>query len=766
MVVLACLSTSTSAQEAAHPLDARGYIGIITRQLDQDRVVVTRVLPGPLDSMQTDGPSVGDLLVSIDQQPVRAEDVQPWIRRLEPGTEVQIGWRRRISRSPLHRLDAEHEPKTRFIDVVLADAADWTGTIGLGSHQAARHAVLKPIRDLDPDDPESLLAGAIREAELEEPLRVLIDLFGREGRLQPDLHRSRLVSTCMDSPFLLPAVQAWIDGPLHREEQPITTRLAHLLSRAVDVPWEPGQSHGRMLVDRAQGGIFYLVFLLSEMWVMHNEATGNISEDLAMAQKCIDFLQQPETDLVIGGGNAAELIEVIDRSRRFDPAGIIPMLKHMDIGLNIKVDMSTLEPEEIPFELKNSITGDVLATQYFEPIGWLVVGSTGDNTYDMSRIAGVFDPGGDDRYEATGLCIGMRGIVDLDGDDHYPMSSMQGPAAGLMGASFIDDRSGDDVYGTEGGRFGCGAAIYGLGILMDHQGNDTYHGTGFSSGSACWGMGALVDMGHGDDLYDGGFLCQGVGGPGGLGILLDEGGDDRYVADGAVASLYGNDGVHASMSQGFGFGYRYMAAGGTGMLVDREGDDRYTAGEFAQGGAYYQSLGVLHDGGGDDRYDAAHWGQGFGVYQAFGILVDDSGDDRYTVDTIAAQGFGWDMGAGMLLDHGGDDHYTADDLAQGCGSQQGIGACLDRGGTNTFTSERSHAQGCSGANAYHYPATGAFSFSVLELLEGISTCSLDRPDSGILSTGRFDVDSPGSSTLHGVFINHPLQANPGTGSSR
>ena len=51
-------------------------------------------------------------------------------------------------------------------------------------------------------------------------------------------------------------------------------------------------------------------------------------------------------------------------------------------------------------------------------------------------------------------------------------------------------------------------------------------------------------------------------------------------------------------------------SGGIGVLRDREGSDRYTAGVFAQGTGYWGGMGLLLDGAGDDRYDARWYVQG------------------------------------------------------------------------------------------------------------------------------------------------------------
>ena len=375
---------------------------------------------------------------------------------------------------------------------------------------------------------------------------------------------------------------------------------------------------------------------------------------------------------------------------------------------------------QIPTEVKQTFfgkamppgtTGPILAGQ-MGPDGWRVVGGDGSNTYDMTIIAEVFDFGGNDTYFANELVVGNRKVVDLSGNDIYSGTDKQGPAAGLFGTWIIDDRDGDDQYGKVGGAFSTGAACFGVGLIIDRGGNDTYMGTEWSIGAGVYGAGIVLDLGEGDDQYLGEFLSIGVGGPRGFGFVFDERGDELYKANGPKPSIYGEDGVHASFSQGIGFGYRKYAAGGIGILCDVAGDDKYDAGEFSQGGAYYHGLGILRDFSGDDNFHGNRYAQGFGVHQAFGVLIDDAGDDTYLAMTAANQGSAWDIAAGALLDKAGNDSYTANGMAQGSAAMQGIAYLIDLDGVDSYDGT-SPAQGESGSNAYHFESTHAFSFSFL-----------------------------------------------------
>jgi len=138
------------------------------------------------------------------------------------------------------------------------------------------------------------------------------------------------------------------------------------------------------------------------------------------------------------------------------------------------------------------------------------------------------------------------------------------------------------------------------------------------------------------------------------------------------------------MAQGVGFGARTSLGGGIGILRDDAGDDRYEAEMYAQGAAYFFGAGLLWDRGGNDRYRAVRYAQGCGVHQAAGILQEDSGNDRYALRFGVGQGMGLDVSVGVLHDGAGDDEYAAPSLAQGSATANGIGILVDLDGRNQW----------------------------------------------------------------------------------
>jgi hypothetical protein len=229
---------------------------------------------------------------------------------------------------------------------------------------------------------------------------------------------------------------------------------------------------------------------------------------------------------------------------------------------------------------------------------------------------------------------------------------------------------------------GLGAALAGASLLIDFGGNDTYEAKYFAQGAAAFGFGALLDLG-GDDRYRIEAWGQGFGIGGGVGLLWDRAGNDRYLA-GGVPDVFNRAGG-LSGAQGAGFGHRGRLAGGIGILRDDAGDDAYEAQMFAQGLGYYYGLGLLWERGGNDQYRALQYAQGNGVHQALGVLREESGNDRYDLAVLYGQGMGLDVAFGALVDDAGDDEYRANDVAQGAATANGIGLLADQAGADRFT---------------------------------------------------------------------------------
>lgn len=272
-------------------------------------------------------------------------------------------------------------------------------------------------------------------------------------------------------------------------------------------------------------------------------------------------------------------------------------------------------------------------------------------------------------------------LVDQGGSDAYSGSA----GGGFLGAAaLLDLGTSADTYASLGvapGQPAQGAGVLGAGLLVDEGGDDTYLATGAlpgpsgriaAQGAGLVGAGVLWDQG-GNDTYTSRNLAQGVGITG-LGLLLDEGGLDSYT----IPSTFDSEG-----GQGSG------CVAGAGALVDRgPGADAYDAAiDDLQGFGCLGGLGLLWDGGGSDAYvirsgpgllgsspvQQSGWGQGYGELAAAGLLLDLGGDDTYTVEVLSSLPF---------------EGFHA----QGAGNVGSAGMLLDLAG-NDSRAARTRAQG-------------------------------------------------------------------------
>lgn len=332
------------------------------------------------------------------------------------------------------------------------------------------------------------------------------------------------------------------------------------------------------------------------------------------------------------------------------------------------------------------------------PQGPILIRGTGNDGGEVDALL-VIDFGGDDEYKlpAKPAERPVRLVIDLGGNDLYLSAAPFSWGAALLGVSLLVDDSGDDDY--RGGDWSLGCGVAGIGALWDRAGDDRYYGGLGAEAVGVFGAGTLLDDG-GDDEYAADCFCQGFASTGGMGALVDRGGDDSYFAGRDEEDIWRRQSTYITFAQGSAYGHRFghvyeeggerrwkmtgQLPGGVGLLYDAWGDDRYDADVFGQGAAYWYSLGLLVDGGGNDRYRATWYGQGVGTHAAVGCLVDRGGDDRY-FSWNTSQGCGHDFSAGILVDEGGNDRYVGTTLCQGAGNAWcGLGILADRGGNDLY----------------------------------------------------------------------------------
>ncbi len=297
----------------------------------------------------------------------------------------------------------------------------------------------------------------------------------------------------------------------------------------------------------------------------------------------------------------------------------------------------------------------------------LVIDLGGDDTYGPGLASVVLD-----RADPMGKPVpsGVSCVIDLGGADKYQAGTAiatQGGAVG--GVALLLDRAGDDVY--QGGLHAQGSGLFGIGILADLAGNDTYEADSFSQGAGAFGLGLLYDAAGNDTMtvttHGAGFgLTMGVG------CLHDRAGDDVVVATGAKAtpalgSLIGTEGGSCGFVLGAGLGLvgapdgpgGGLAPGGVGIAIDGGGNDKRTAGEIALGAAHFYAMGIFVDTAGNDAYECGAFGAGAAVQQAVGVFLDLAGNDTHTSRFNAHLGAASDIGIAFAIDASGDDVYES-----------------------------------------------------------------------------------------------------------
>ena len=435
------------------------------------------------------------------------------------------------------------------------------------------------------------------------------------------------------------------------------------------------------------------------------------------------------------GRRLCDLMEKLDRSAMHAAAeALIPLADP-----RLLEQLAALpDNDEISNEINNEINETVtmagvdgtLLGRIDTPSGTIIIGGRDKNTYQLDKMPGVnvvIDLGGDDTYlEGTAsLRRPVFVLIDLAGNDAYTATKPGVQGSAVLGVSMLLDFDGNDVYRAR--DVAQGSCLAGAGILIDYDGDDIYVGMRRIQGQAIGGLGILIDR-DGNDRYHGAMWTQGMGGPLGFGLLDDLDGKDHYYTGGLYLNSYLNDDNptpgYEGWGQGMGAGLRAVSNGGIGVILDGGGDDVYEYDYLSHGGGYWCGMGFARDFGGNDQrlgptrkaYDGSkrtqrrftRFSSGFGCHYALGFLFDDKGNDTYNT-TIMGVGYSWDCSVGYLCDFGGNDRYSGN---EGMGAQAGLGALFDFDGEDVYLGYK-QGRASSGISYHKMPNCGGnFSFVI------------------------------------------------------
>ncbi len=390
-------------------------------------------------------------------------------------------------------------------------------------------------------------------------------------------------------------------------------------------------------------------------------------------------------------------------------------------------------------KLKNAVAEGKLvlpqeAFKMLTPFGQISLDAgENDSLYEGTNWLLVVDLAGNDTYAgtcgATSSASNLASVViDAKGADRYApeLEPFPSTGAGVLGCGIVADLGPDnDTYA--GFNNSQGAALMGVGMMVDFGGNDTYKAVDFVQGAASFGVGVLSDLG-GNDSYTCFFGAQGYGFTQGFALLFDKTGNDVYTADDTeiIHPSAQNPSHNTSMAQGCGNGRRaditdgHSMSGGCGMLVDGEGDDKYSCGVFGQGAGYWFGVGILTDNAGNDEYSGLWYVQGATAHFAISVFRDEAGDDHYKALQATSLGVGHDFSISYHIDKGGNDRYDCfrlekNDKAEeqklygglmlGCGNETGMGLFFNIGGDDVYEGRADNMYGGAYVSAPTVPDT-------------------------------------------------------------
>ena len=254
-------------------------------------------------------------------------------------------------------------------------------------------------------------------------------------------------------------------------------------------------------------------------------------------------------------------------------------------------------------------------------IGFVITAGSGDDMYysfaysqgfGFTGGAGInLNAGGNDTFVCN------HGNPELGGLPLYnsPQLPGKGNSSFCQGAGFGKRTAADGSGATLSGGFG---------ILRKIKGNGSFEASVFAQGTGFWRGAGIFSVGPGDHTFDAFYYAQGGSAHFGVGVAVIGKGESVFNAKrapvyamlgaghdlslGALIKEGGHDTYHIP-----GFGGGSSNCNGVGLFIDNDGDDQYIAeSDFAMGVGYIgsclgyrpnvPSIGIFIDAGGDDTF--------------------------------------------------------------------------------------------------------------------------------------------------------------------
>lgn len=314
----------------------------------------------------------------------------------------------------------------------------------------------------------------------------------------------------------------------------------------------------------------------------------------------------------------------------------------------------------------------------------IAIGGTGEDLHAEKDVHLCVDFGGSNRYTGRyGAGIGYAGVLLDFGNGTRAEAGDATLGAGILGVGIARFDGAQNVLRAGSVTFGCGLA--GVGILKFERAT-SIEGRALTLGTGLAGIG-LVAAGKESDRMRCAFRGLGVGLPQGIGWVVNLGGDDSYFGS-SSQSAKGSTSRVRSDAIGFSSGISNVGspfAGGIGLVTDLSGDDKYEAGDRSVSFAEFGGATSIFDEGGDDNYQAGENSIATSKEEASAYLHDLGGSDLYLApdgNSIVSAG---ESSNAILFDRAGNDRYIGSPSAVKAVAPIATEVLFDARGSNLLT---------------------------------------------------------------------------------
>ncbi len=404
--------------------------------------------------------------------------------------------------------------------------------------------------------------------------------------------------------------------------------------------------------------------------LVETRVNRSLAKWLSSITAAYKIIRSETANVTVSEFKACQNLAVSQEMNEEQISELIRLSEKVDISKIISASLIVLNASgDLKQELKivNNLTemGEYLEIE--TPLGTIYFGTNGDDIYRSPAELLILDLYGNDKYYGRvganySLSQPIAVAIDCGGNDIYDYNSYSATqGCGIFGVGVIVNDMGKDEYIAK--SLSQGAALCGVGVLIDSSGADSYVSEAFSQSAAFFGIAELADF-DGNDSYTSRVASQGFAGSSAIAFLLDKQGNDSYYVD-ALQNPSQTDKFVNNFSQACAVGLgtsgdESALAGGLAVIVDVSGNDKYVGSSRVQGYSSLGGIALLNDLGGNDRYAANTLAQAVAADYSAASLVDIDGNDNYLLwsnNEAVGQSAVLGGGATLFIENGGNDEY-------------------------------------------------------------------------------------------------------------